>query len=392
MNFKQYFKDSELFNKLQNDGLQEDQIFEGLFGRTGYLNNEVQEEYRKYLRLVLTERLEFESNYKKVGGLLFGVVYDVKMNSYLPNEDFTGLDPDEREERANDATTCWNGWLMSACHKQKKVNRLEEELKSYKTPSDETLIWLASALYRRLARFSRVEIPFELKDLNVTDTEVRVAVDVAMHVFDLPTVDSVSTIAGNGKSLKHKYFSYDGNNFELHDSLSKARANAESGIEGFRELLANQGWDIGSDGNFHQISYGIVLGESDHYVDHVVTQEDHDNDEHKRWDVGTELLELSLTTDPLLDHLKNVYPTELTPELKHVLSVMNHNICGLAHLYRQAGYELPPKIEEEQAFFLHRWTKFALEHGSEWAKHANAEVEYIQQELNKKQNERVTNL
>ena len=37
-----------------------------------------------------------------------------------------------------------------------------------------------------------------------------------------------------------------------------------------------------------------------------------------------------------------------------------------AQLYRSLGYNIPKKAEAEQAFFIHRWLNFYLEHGDAW--------------------------
>jgi hypothetical protein len=90
-----------------------------------------------------------------------------------------------------------------------------------------------------------------------------------------------------------KYFSHDGENYEVHDTLAEAKHEAECAIESFRERLANQTCNPVEDGNFSQVGYGIVLAESGYSVDHIVTQEDIDNGEY-RYEVGTEIMSLFL--------------------------------------------------------------------------------------------------
>lgn len=90
-----------------------------------------------------------------------------------------------------------------------------------------------------------------------------------------------------------KYFSNDGENYEMHDSLEEAKHEAECAIEHFSERLADQQLDPYSDGNFHQVGFGIILAKSCFSVDHVVTQEDADNGEYS-YEVGTEIMTLSL--------------------------------------------------------------------------------------------------
>lgn len=99
-----------------------------------------------------------------------------------------------------------------------------------------------------------------------------------------------------------KYFSHDGENHEVHDTLTEAKHEAECAIESFRERLADQLCNPAEDGNFQQVGYGIVLAESGYAVDHIVTQEEVDNGEH-RYEVGTEIMSLFLieTQEPAND-------------------------------------------------------------------------------------------
>lgn len=90
-----------------------------------------------------------------------------------------------------------------------------------------------------------------------------------------------------------KYFSHDGENYKVHDSLAEAKHEAECAIESFRERLADQLCNPPEDGNLQQVGYGIVLAESGYAVDHIVTQEDVDNGEYG-YDVGTEIMSLFL--------------------------------------------------------------------------------------------------
>lgn len=90
-----------------------------------------------------------------------------------------------------------------------------------------------------------------------------------------------------------KYFSNDGENYEVHNTLAEAKHEAECAIEHFSELLADQTSDPRSDGNFSQVGYGIVLAESGYSIDHVVTQEDIDKGDYS-YEVGTEIMSLFL--------------------------------------------------------------------------------------------------
>ena len=92
---------------------------------------------------------------------------------------------------------------------------------------------------------------------------------------------------------KVKYFSHDGENYEIHNTLAEAKHEAECAIEHFSERLANQLCDPRSDGNFHDVGYGIVLGKSGYSVDHIVTKEDVENGEYG-YEAGTEIMSLFL--------------------------------------------------------------------------------------------------
>lgn len=90
-----------------------------------------------------------------------------------------------------------------------------------------------------------------------------------------------------------RYFSMDGENYEIHDNLVQAKDEAVRAIEYYSDRLADQQLDPRSDGNFQQISYGIVLAESSYSIDHIVTQQDIDDGEHS-YEVGTEIMSLFL--------------------------------------------------------------------------------------------------
>lgn len=91
-----------------------------------------------------------------------------------------------------------------------------------------------------------------------------------------------------------KFFSHDGDNYEVHDTLVEAKYEAECAIEHYRERLADQLSDPRSDGNFQDVGYGVVLAKSGYSIDHVVTQDDIDKGEYS-YEVGTEILSLYLS-------------------------------------------------------------------------------------------------
>ncbi|SFS98481.1 hypothetical protein SAMN05444586_101547 [Acinetobacter bohemicus] len=90
-----------------------------------------------------------------------------------------------------------------------------------------------------------------------------------------------------------KFFSHDGENYEVHDTLSGAKHEAKCAIQHYEDMLADQTTDPRSDGNFSQVGYGIVLAESGYSIDHVVTQKDVDKGDYS-YEVGTEIMSLFL--------------------------------------------------------------------------------------------------
>ena len=90
-----------------------------------------------------------------------------------------------------------------------------------------------------------------------------------------------------------KYFSNNGENYEIHDTLAGAKHEAKCAIQHYEDMLADQITDPRSDGNFSQVGYGIVLAESGYSIDHVVTQKDVDKGDYS-YEVGTEIMSLFL--------------------------------------------------------------------------------------------------
>jgi hypothetical protein len=71
------------------------------------------------------------------------------------------------------------------------------------------------------------------------------------------------------------------------------------------------------------------------------------------------------------------YPKELTPALREVLGMMCFELAPLAHGFRAAGYDIPEKVEAEQAFMLHWLIPFAIEHRERWRAAAGKELAKI---------------
>lgn len=73
-----------------------------------------------------------------------------------------------------------------------------------------------------------------------------------------------------------------------------------------------------------------------------------------------------------------IFPRELTPEIRDVLSIMCFEAGPIAHAFRESGRaEIKTQAEDEQAFVLHWLLTFALEHGAEWRKHAGDVLEAV---------------
>jgi hypothetical protein len=69
------------------------------------------------------------------------------------------------------------------------------------------------------------------------------------------------------------------------------------------------------------------------------------------------------------------YPDTLTEDLKEVLGMPNFQCAPIAHVFRNAGLaDIPRKAEAEQAFIIDKLIRFVLAHGTDWRKHAVAEL------------------
>ncbi|QBY56126.1 hypothetical protein [Cupriavidus oxalaticus] len=75
------------------------------------------------------------------------------------------------------------------------------------------------------------------------------------------------------------------------------------------------------------------------------------------------------------------YPSEITPALREVLSLMVWRSGQIAHVLRAGGADIPKKAEAEQAHVLHWLIQLALEHGSDWWSRAYASLQEIQNAL-----------
>lgn len=76
------------------------------------------------------------------------------------------------------------------------------------------------------------------------------------------------------------------------------------------------------------------------------------------------------------DMKANFWPKELTKELREVLGIMVFRTGPLAGLYRETKTaDIPRKVEEEQAFILHKLVGYVLLYGSKWRKEFDKEVQ-----------------
>ena len=171
----------------------------------------------------------------------------------------------------------------------------------------------------------------------------------------------------------NKYFSYDGNNYEVHDTLAEAKQEAERAIEYFRDCLTDQRLDPECDGNFQRVSYGVVLAESGYSVEHVVTQEDVDNSTYP-YEVGTEIMSLFLTENQSTPEGFVLLPIEPSKAIKAALSYQCFDFIKIAQIYRECGFDIPKKAEDEQSFFLHKFLLLAIKHGGDFIKAFNPET------------------
>lgn len=78
-----------------------------------------------------------------------------------------------------------------------------------------------------------------------------------------------------------------------------------------------------------------------------------------------------------------ILPIEPTPAIKSVLGLMCFQIGHYAHIYQAAGFDVEKKAEAEQAFILHRWLLYALEHGENWKDIAYDELSKLKEKAEK---------
>jgi hypothetical protein len=68
-------------------------------------------------------------------------------------------------------------------------------------------------------------------------------------------------------------------------------------------------------------------------------------------------------------------PTMVTPAVKDALSLMLWETGPIAHVFREAGADIPRRAEDEQAYVLLWALKLAIEYGTDWRKVGWASIE-----------------
>ncbi|WEI17367.1 hypothetical protein PY247_12790 [Acinetobacter proteolyticus] len=56
-------------------------------------------------------------------------------------------------------------------------------------------------------------------------------------------------------------------------------------------------------------------------------------------------------------------PKTITPEIEEILGMPCFKFIKAAQIYRQLGFNIPPKAEKEQSFFMFKFLHLALVHG-----------------------------
>ncbi|WP_252509286.1 hypothetical protein [Acinetobacter colistiniresistens] len=56
-------------------------------------------------------------------------------------------------------------------------------------------------------------------------------------------------------------------------------------------------------------------------------------------------------------------PKTITPEVEEILGMPCFKFIKAAQIYRQLGFNIPPKAEKEQSFFMFKFLHLALVHG-----------------------------
>jgi len=71
------------------------------------------------------------------------------------------------------------------------------------------------------------------------------------------------------------------------------------------------------------------------------------------------------------------WPDELTPELADILGRQCFTFIRFSRVYRAAGFDIPKRAEDEQAFFLHRFLGHWFRHGDGWREAAESDLREV---------------
>ncbi len=70
-------------------------------------------------------------------------------------------------------------------------------------------------------------------------------------------------------------------------------------------------------------------------------------------------------------------PKTATSEINEILGFQCFKFIRLAQIYRELGFEINKKAEDEQAFFLFRFLHLAIEHGESYMNVFNAQTKEL---------------
>lgn len=78
-------------------------------------------------------------------------------------------------------------------------------------------------------------------------------------------------------------------------------------------------------------------------------------------------------------------PKDPSEAIKRALSYQCFDFISVANVYRNLGFDIPKKAEDEQSFFLHKFLLLAITHGNDFLKVFNAETKAMVEAQEQKQ-------
>lgn len=203
-------------------------------------------------------------------------------------------------ELINTNATAYDSWLSA------NMSSLRKAIEHLEEPNTNDIIEVTGRMIWQAAQTSVAPEGFEQAYSEIFSPIVKrpyprlengdykyIEIDQGWKLWQAATAQAVPEGFALVPTDRVRYFSHDGENYQIHNTLAEAKHEAECAIEHFSERLADQLCDPRSDGNFHDVGYGIVLGKSGYSVDHIVTQEDVENGEYG-YEAGTEIMSLFL--------------------------------------------------------------------------------------------------